>query len=497
MDNRPRDRLNRYVLARTRHPAWQILAARRAPLVLSCLQTLFEGSSEGIGLEDAQQAMADMFDAHAALSEFDISGDTSMLARRELRDWVRRALIIEREGRLYATDALESALRFTASLEGRIMTSTASRLALVQREVERLDTRLNTDPEARAAQLRAQIQALQEELVRAEAGHVEVASPQEAAESIRELYTLAVGLRADFRRVEDSWREADQRLRHDIVADGNHRGSILQTFLDGHDDLLQTAEGRVFQSFHQQLREEVDLHAMQLRLRRILLHPGASSALSMVQESELRLLVLRLVKESAAVIRTRSRSERDVRGFLRTGVAAEHNRVGQLLNDVFKAAQAVDWTRQAVRRAESPLPPLAFSCSGLPLVERLRFKDLDTATRRALELDRQSADIADADDDFWSALEGLDREALVRDTLHLIRQQTTPLSLAGLAALLPPSHDLESLAVWIGMAREADSDFTGGTESLEVTAQDGVALTFTLPQVRLDPAALDTFNWEP
>ncbi|HEL3169479.1 TPA: DUF3375 family protein [Stenotrophomonas maltophilia] len=497
MINGPRERLERYLLARSRHPAWQIVAARRAPLMLSCLQTLFEGSSDGVPVEDAQTALADLFSAHAGNSELDIQGDPAAVARRELRDWIRRSLVIERESRLHATDALESALRFIGSLEGRIMTSTASRLAVVQREIEHLDARLNSDPEARAIQLRQQIKTLQDELTRAEAGHVEVASAQEASEAIRELYTLAVGLRADFRRVEDSWREADQRLRHDIVAEGNHRGAILQTFLDGHDELLQTPEGRVFQTFHLQLRDDVELHAMQRRLRRILEHEGARNALNPPQETELRLLVLRLVKESAVVIRTRSRSERDVRGFLRTGVAAEHNRVGQLLNDVFQAAQHVDWSRQSERRAHSPLPPIAFSCGGLPLVERLRCKDLDTETRRELALERHAADITEVEPDFWDALDGLDREALVHDTLDWVREAGTPVSLVELAAALPPTHDLESLAVWIGMAREAASDFTGDTEQLNVLARDGGTLRFTVPHVRLDPDALNDFAWEP
>lgn len=178
-------------------------------------------------------------------------------------------------------------------------------------------------------------------------------------------------------------------------------------------------------------------------------------------------------------------------------MAAEHNRVGQLLNDVFQAAQHVDWSRQSERRAHSPLPPIAFSCGGLPLVERLRCKDLDTETRRELALERRAADITEVEPDFWDALDGLDREALVHDTLDWVREAGTPVSLVELAAALPPTHDLESLAVWIGMAREAASDFTGDTEQLNVLARDGGTLRFTVPHVRLDPDALNDFAWEP
>ncbi|WP_374319175.1 DUF3375 family protein [Pseudoxanthomonas kaohsiungensis] len=497
MDSNSRERTQSYILARQQNPAWQLLAGRRAPLVLSCLQSLFEDSQDGVDYDDAQQALAELLTEHAGLSEFEISGDTAALARKELRTWIRRVLVVEREGRLYATDALETALRFVEALGSRIMTSTASRLAVVQREIERLEARLNPDPQSRAGHLRRQIADLQRDLEEAEAGRIEVADAKEAAEGIRELYALATSLRADFRRVEDSWRDADLHLRHAIVNEGHHRGAIVDTLLDGHDTLLETAEGRVFQVFHQQLQQEIELEAMKRRLRAILQHPQAGVALTLSQQADLRWLVMRLVKESASVIRARSRSERDVRSFLRTGLAAEHHRVGQLLNEVFRHAQLLDWGSASVRRQPACLPPLAIACGGLPLVERLRFKSLDQQALRDLDLQRMAGDIDQIDEDFWSSLDSLDREALVRDTVEAIRESKQPLSLAGLALRLPPTHDLESLAVWLGMAREAGCIVGDKCEALDLATRDDQNLRFHVPLLELDPAAFEHFEWEP
>lgn len=497
MDSRPQEHAQTYVLARQKNPAWQLLASRRAPLVLGCLQELFEQSQDGVGYDDAELALATLLERHAALSEFEIVGDTTVLARKELRAWIRRALVVEREGRLYATDALEAALRFAKGLDNRIMTSTASRLAVVQREIERLEARLNPDPASRADHLRRQIATLQRELEEAEAGRIEVAGAQEAAEGVRELYVLAMSLRADFRRVEDSWREADMRLRHAIVNEGHHRGAIVDTLLDGHDILLETIEGRVFQAFHQQLRQEIELEAMKQRLRAILLHPAARTALTASQQADLRWLVMSLVKESASVIRTRSRSERDVRSFLRTGLAAEHHRVGQLLNEVFRCAQALDWSVASVRRQPSCLPPLAVACAGLPLVERLRFKSLDQEALRDLNLQRMAGDIDQIEEEFWSSLDSLDRQALVNDTVRTMQASDRPLSLADLAQKIPPTHDLESLAVWLGMAREAGCDFGEPRETIDIAGPDDRRLRFHVPLLALDPAAFERFAWEP
>jgi hypothetical protein len=83
--------------------------------------------------------------------------DCVSVARRELREWIKRALVVEREGRLYATDALEEALRFVNALGDRVMTSTASRLSVVQREIENVEAALNPDPRTRTGRLRRQI----------------------------------------------------------------------------------------------------------------------------------------------------------------------------------------------------------------------------------------------------------------------------------------------------------------------------------------------------
>src|SRR5689334_3030690 len=70
MDTDIRERTEAYINARNHHPAWQLLATRRAPLVLGCLQALFAGSQHGIPFEDALQSPADLLTQHASQSEF-------------------------------------------------------------------------------------------------------------------------------------------------------------------------------------------------------------------------------------------------------------------------------------------------------------------------------------------------------------------------------------------------------------------------------------------
>ena len=292
-------RTQKYLLARQQHPAWRLLASPRAPLILSCLDALFEHQRDGVPFDAAVQALADTLAAHANDSDFEIElQDTPAQARRELREWIRRALITEREGRIFETDALKTALRFVAQLDSRMMSSTASRLATVQREIDTLATALDPDPERRAAHLERRVTELQQQIEDVRAGRIQPLTAQQAVEGMREVYALASSLRADFRRVEDSWREADRTLRQAILSTQQHRGAVMDQLLDGHAALLHTQEGRVFESFQQQLDDQAELADMRHHLRALLAHPLMAQALDDLQRSELQLLVPQLIKEA-------------------------------------------------------------------------------------------------------------------------------------------------------------------------------------------------------
>lgn len=479
----------KYVRMRRGNVSWTLLASRRAPLVLGCLKPLFEESQEELRWEDAVEKLAEMFAEHANSDEFGIVPDDHVgTARAELRDWLKGGLVVEREGRLIATAALQKAFHFLASLEDEHMTSTASRLATVQREIENLEARLNPDRMKRSEYLRKRISSLEAELAKVQQGEFEVLGGARAQESIREVYQLALSLRSDFRRVEDSYREADRQLRQNIVRSDQNRGSVLDLMLDGHDALLTTPEGGVFDNFYQQLGEVVELDEMNVRLRSILDSPEATSSLNHRQRADLRWLVPGLVRESERVIQARAQGERDVRGFIKAGLAGEQHRVGALLNDILEAATDLDWSSLSLRRGPGPLPPIAVSIPLLPVIQRLRFKEPGGGDTSDLDLSETNGNINDMETDFWDALDGLDRIALYEDTLRALESADHGLTLGEMADLLPPTHDLETLAFWLGLGRETEAPFSDEREQIEVTDRSNVLTRFDIPLIILDAA---------
>ncbi|HET6247547.1 MAG TPA: DUF3375 family protein [Tepidisphaeraceae bacterium] len=481
----------RLIKLRGNHPAWLLLASRNGPLILAGLQSLIDALPNGIDFEGAVEHLRGLFAENANDENFDVGDDHAVAARRELRQWLKRGLIVEREGQLLATDALQRSFRFLDSLQDQPMTSTASRLATVQREIENLEAQLSHSQRDRENSLKQRIAAMQEELAAVQSGDFEVLSGAKAVEGIREVYQLAVSLRADFRRVEDSYRDADRALRQRVVSEKRHRGEIVDELLNGHEALIKTGEGQVFEGFYQQLVKSVELEQMKQRLRLILENENTDTALERTQKADLRLLVPRLVHESQRVIQARARSERDVRGFLKSGLADEEIRVGAILLDLFQAALRVDWQPEVVRQTLGPLPPIALAVSNLPLVERLLFKDVSDDDAVDLDLTLTEADPAQMDEEFWRAYRALDRKQLFDATINQLQESGGPLTIRILAAALPPNHDLETLAYWLAMAREAGIEVEDEDEVINLFNQDEGWTRFYVPTVKLTFAAVN------
>ena len=485
------------ILHRQTHPAWQLLAARRAPLVLGCLKPLFDAGSSQIPLEEVRAHLAKALSAHANDPDFEIdTDDFPSLARKELRLWIKKGLLAERAGEVFATDSLQTAFRFIEELQDRMMTSTASRLSTVQQKIASLETALNPDKKQRIAYLESQIKELKKELAAARRGEFEVLEGDRAAEEVREVYSLAMSLRADFRRVEDSYREADRELRQAIISEDQNRGEVVDRLLETNEQLLNTPEGKVFSGFYQQIMRGNELDEMRARLQRILSLPQASNALNRRQAQELRGLYQRLINESENILQARTRSEKDVRGFIKTGLASEHHRVGTLLKDILETALEMDWNKQAVRRAPSPLPPIGFHLSQMPLPERLLFKSIDEAEEVRPDLRQQEGSLEALTENYLENFDDLDRDALFRETLALLKERGESMTIGEIARELPPEYDLEALAYWISLAREAELPVGPAREILDLSGLDPKApgTRFDLPETRLTAEAVSKLN---
>jgi len=466
------------------HSAWKLLASRRAPLVLACFESLFQDFSE-IPQDHAIQHLGDLFLEFRNVEDFSINQtDVYAQARAEIKKWIKLSLIVERSDLIYSTDALQRAIQFTQGLDSELMTSTASRLLTVQNVIENLEVQLNPDRTSKVNFLKNKIHELEEEVKKVEAGEVSILEPELAVEGIKEVFQQAMSLKADFRRVEDSYRAADHQLRLKITKTSQSRSEILDTLLDNHDELLSTSEGKVFKSFYQQLQERTKLDLMKRQLRFILDLPVTKQALNKKQSEDLRFLISGLVDESLRVIDARARGEQDVKSYVKTGLASENFSIGVLINELTEKAIEMDWTTSKSRRAPANLLPVAIPVSNLPLIQRLLPKKLEQSSGEELDLTEQSVEALDLDDNFWSAYQSLDKEALFQQTLEQLNHSPEGMSLAELKDLCVGEHDLETITYWLSLARETNAEFTDEREAFVIETEDA-PVRFDVPKVRL------------
>ena len=235
---------------------------------------------------------------------------------------------------------------------------------------------------------------------------------------------------------------------------------------------------------------------MKRRLRFILDDESCESALDRRQQTDLRLLVARLVSESERVIQARARSEKDVRGFLTSGLADEQIRVGAVLQQIFNVALHVDWNSQKVRRSPGPLPPVGLTTANLPALERLMVKEISDDQHDELDFSTSEAQPEAMGDEFWDSWQALDRVALFESTIAQLKQSGKPMTLSALSAVLPPTHDLETLAYWLAMAREAGIEIGDQRETFDLVDEEDAITRFDTPLVRLDEAATQNLDAE-
>ncbi len=97
-----REFVQKFVSLRRNHPAWLLLASPKGPLILASLKGLMDANPGGVDFEEAVERLAGVFADNANDSEFDLGDDHAMSARRELRQWLKRGLIVERSGKILA-----------------------------------------------------------------------------------------------------------------------------------------------------------------------------------------------------------------------------------------------------------------------------------------------------------------------------------------------------------------------------------------------------------
>ncbi len=249
-------------MLRDRHPAWRLLRAGNATLILAFLGRFFvEGNRGATGAAEVASALDDAL--HAANVDRD-QPRYPKPARAYLEDWaatdagfLRRFYPAGIDEVYYeVTPAFEKAYAWVESLRARSFVGTESRLHTVVELLRQIVHGSETDPEVRLAELRSQRDALDAQIAAVEAGEMVVMDATGVRDRYQQFAATARELLSDFREVEENFRGLDRGAREKIAAWDGGKGELLADLVGSRSDIAGSDQGRSFQAFYDFLLSE-------------------------------------------------------------------------------------------------------------------------------------------------------------------------------------------------------------------------------------------------
>jgi len=237
-------------------PAWRLLNAENAPLMLSFLDQVFV--TENARSISATELVGRLDDVLYALNERLGERTFPKQARAYLDDWAApdtgwlRKYYPEGsdEPHYDVTPAVEKALAWVRGLQARSFVGTESRLNTIFLLLRQMVFGAETDPEERLKELRRQQREIAEEIARVEAGEVDLLEGSALRDRYQQLSTTAKELLSDFREVEENFRKLDRNLREKIATWQGAKGELLDDVLGSRESIADSDQGKSFQAFY-------------------------------------------------------------------------------------------------------------------------------------------------------------------------------------------------------------------------------------------------------
>jgi len=244
------------VSLRANSPAWRLLRADNAPLVMSVLGRIFV--AENVRSISSKDLVARLDDELYALNTR-LGLDTfPRAAKAYLDDWASTEVGWLRkyyppgsdEPHFDATPAVEKALGWLETLRARSFVGTESRLNTLFDLLRQMVFGAETDPQVRLAELHRRRREIDAEIGRVESGAAPVLEASGQRDRYQQFAATARELLADFREVESNFRALDRDLRERIASWTGTKGELLDEVLGDRTSIAESDQGKSFQAFY-------------------------------------------------------------------------------------------------------------------------------------------------------------------------------------------------------------------------------------------------------
>jgi len=460
------------------NPAWKLLNAKNAPLVLSFLGKVFiEENVREISESDLAGRLDDELFALGQQLGPDAYPKT---AKEYLADWsapgtrwLRKYYITGSDEPHYdATQAVERAVSWVKGLRDRDFVGTESRLNTVFELLRQIVYGSDADPDARLAELRRRRLEIDQEIAATEHGDFNVLDPLGRRDRYQQFAETARALLSDFREVEANLRDLDRQMREKIATWQGTKGELLDEFVGTRSGIAASDQGRSLKAFY-------DLLLTADRLSELTKLIVAASNLDGVDAADKRLTRIHYDWLAAAerAQDTVGQLSEQLRSFLDDQVWLENRRVMDLLHSIEGVAVALrEHHTDDFGHGIDALAPAISLPMERPLYRRPAAAKIDST---GIEAGR-----AESIGDALFEQNQVDPAPLIENVRTALRRgrQTT---LAEVIAAAPLERGLEELIAYFHLGDNAfDTLFDdSATDTVTWTGADGTERTATLPRI--------------
>jgi hypothetical protein len=470
------------VTLRREHPGWRLLTATSAPLIVGTLYRHFIqpnrrtiAAAELVSLLDDElyrlrERLGDEAFPRAAAAYLDEWTSDE-------KGWLRKYYPANTDEPHYdITPATEKAIDWLVSLQERQFVGTESRLLTVRELLRQIVEGTELDPERRITELEKRKAQIESEIRRIQSGQVPLMDPTQVKERFLQMAATARGLLADFRAVEQSFRDLDRTTREFIAGWDESRGALLEAILSERDAIERSDEGKSFRAFWDFLMSPARQEELSTLLNRVF---SFKEIEALNPDRRLRRIHYDWLEAGEVTQRTVARLSEQLRRYLDDQAWLENRRIMQLIRDVEHHALAL--------RDQQPDGPFMELDEPAPKFHLAMERPLFTPPFKP-RLDDRAVTTGSEDVPAGTLFNQIyvDKAELLAHIRRAL-QTRSQISLGTLVELRPLQHGLTELIAYLSIAGADANDTTviddAHTETVTWTDSDGARRQATLPLV--------------
>ena len=332
------------VALRQRHPAWRLLLADNAPLIIGFLHRAFiQDNRRALAQSELSARLDDyIFELRATLGKsafpqraIDYLNDWADDAKGWLRKFYPEG---SDESHFDLAPATENAIEWLAGLEQKQFIGTESRLKTIFELLHQMARGTETDPAVRIAELERRRVEIEAEVARIRKGEIDLMDTTQLKERFYQMGETARALLSDFRQVEQNFRDLDRQVRERIALWEGGKGELLESIFGERDAIADSDQGKSFRAFWDFLMSPARQEELSALLERILsLDPIAET------RPDRRLLRVHYdwLEAGEAAQRTVARLSGQLRKYLDDQAWLENRRIMTIIRDIEQQALAI------------------------------------------------------------------------------------------------------------------------------------------------------------